>query len=126
MARILLIEPDKILATTYSECLTQSGHKVIWKTSGQRAIEAADDQCPDLVIVELQLPGHNGLEFLYEFRSYTEWQEVPVIVLTHVPRREIEGSAAWPLLNTVFLYKPTTKLAKLLEAVNDATIAVSA
>ncbi len=122
MAKILLIEPDRILAHTYFEALTHAGHAVQICATAQGAIFCADDICPDVVILELQLVGHSGIEFLYEFRSYPDWQNVPVIVATNVPAGEFSGS--WKLLRnqlgvSQYLYKPLTNLKKLLSTVQD-------
>lgn len=120
MAEILLIEPSRVLAQNYAMALKAANHKVRHYARGQSAIEAADKQAPELVIVELQIPAHNGLEFLYEFRSYTEWQEIPVIIHSVVPPAEVRQAAAMTHLGVkAYLYKPATTLAKLVETVND-------
>lgn len=122
MAKILLIEPNRVLAKTYIMALEAAGHQVRHYARGQTAMEAADKTSPDLVIVELQIPRHNGLEFLYEFRSYPEWQDIPVIVLTVVPPHMVEQAAAMSKLRiSAYMYKPTTKLRQLLDAVNEST-----
>ncbi len=66
MAQILLIEPDRLLAETYAQSLTGGGHRVVACAGAQAAIHAADQDCPDIVILELQLVEHSGVEFLYE------------------------------------------------------------
>jgi len=119
--KILLLEPDKILADTYRQLLLSADHKVIMCATAQAAIFAADELSPDLVIAELQLTSHSGIEFLYEFRSYDDWTNVPVMVLTNVPAGEFAGS--WDLLRdelgvTAYHYKPLTSLRSLLRAVN--------
>lgn len=118
--KILILEPDRILADTYRKALQQSGHKVIMTASAQAAIFAADELQPDLVIMELQLTGHSGIEFLYEFRSYDDWSDTPVLVLTNVPAGEFDGS--WELLHEqlgvrAYHYKPLTSLRTLIHAV---------
>src|SRR5262245_28230032 len=85
MAYILLVEPNKVLATTYRQVLQHMGHQVDHVAGAQAAIMAADAQTPDMVILELQLARHSGLEFLHEFRSYAEWQAIPVVVHTDLP-----------------------------------------
>lgn len=119
---ILLVEPDMFLAKTYFRALTQAGHKVVCCANAQQAIFAADKQAPDLVLLELQLVSHSGIEFLYEFHSYAEWQNIPAIVLSHVPPAEFIES--WELLQTElgvteYLYKPHTTLVKLLRTVDN-------
>jgi two-component system response regulator ChvI len=124
MSQILLLEPDKILAKTYSMALESAGHVVRHCVSAQTAIVLADDIHPDIVIVELQLVDHSGIEFLYEFRSYTDWQHIPVIILTNVPETEFSGSLSLlrnDLNVQAYLYKPLTNLQKLIQCVEDLT-----
>ena|SRR5579884_3380874 len=122
MKSILLIEPDYLLAKIYRQSLKQAGFRVSHATNAQMAISLADSLSPDLVILELQLVEHSGIEFLYEFRSYPEWQNVPVIINSQVPPGEF--SLSWPILKddlavSVYLYKPSTSLSLLIRRVND-------
>lgn len=122
MARILLIEPDRLLAETYTKSLISSGHKVVPCAGALSAIHAADQTTPDLVILELQLIEYSGVEFLYEFRSYPEWQSVPVIIHTSVTHGEFSFSRTL-LKNELgvhkYLYKPHTTLEKLARSVSE-------
>src|SRR5579884_3880403 len=111
MKNILIIEPDEVLAKTYKDYLTHHGYKVIGVKNAQEAIAEADKKIPDLVVLELQLIKHSGVEFLYEFRSYNDWQNIPVIVNSQVPKREFKDN--WKVLSkelavVEYLYKPTT------------------
>lgn len=89
---ILLLEPDVILAEAYGGALRLAGYTVAHSTTAQRAVQAADEHAPDLVMTELQLARHNGVEFLYEFKSYSEWAAVPVVVLVGGAGEAIEGN----------------------------------
>lgn len=120
---IIIIEPDKVLARTYEQALQSAGHTVTVAVSAQTAIFAADDCKPDVVVAELQLAGHSGIEFLYEFRSYDDWAMVPVVIVSNVPAGEFSGS--WELLRKQlgihsYHYKPLTSLRTLLRVVNAA------
>jgi len=120
MATVLLIEPDRVLADIYYQALHKTGHKVVVCPSAQAGILAADKHMPDAVILELQLVGHSGLEFLYEFRSYADWQNVPVILQTHIPPSEFAGARDLlmdELGVSTYLYKPQTNLDTLLRNV---------
>lgn len=126
MAQVLLIEPDRQLARVYFDALTHAGHKVQICATAQAGIFCADDIQPDIVLLELQLVAHSGIEFLYEFRSYPDWEKIPVVVVTNVPAGEFSGS--WKLLRdqlcvSQYLYKPLTSLRHLLRTVNDAVTA---
>lgn len=121
MAHILLIEPDRILAETVARTLLAAGHRVTPCASAQSAIMAADRTRPDLVVLELQLIEHSGIEFLYEFRSYLDWQHIPVLVHSGVPLGEFAESRQLmkdELGVRAYLYKPTTSLKHLLRRVN--------
>lgn len=119
---VLLIEPDKLQARLYMRALEQAGHRVSHVVSAQTAVHAADSQLPDVVVLELQMPQHNGVEFLYEFRSYPEWLHVPVVLHTFVPERELLQSATLRAELGVkrILYKPSTSLRQLCSAVQAA------
>lgn len=127
MSHIVLLEPDRILAQTYQRACQAAGHSLVPCASAQAAILAADQQRPDVIIMELQLVAHSGIEFLYEFRSYSEWQDIPVLIHSFVPPAEF--SANWQLFKTQlgvtrYLYKPHTSLRNLLGAVQDLTVAI--
>lgn len=122
MASILLIEPDRLLANTFKQALAGAGHQVMVSASAQAAITAADTKQPDLVILELQLVEHSGIEFLYEFRSYPEWQSIPVLIHSAVPPAEFNGSRrilSVELGVNTYLYKPRTSLKELLSNVRE-------
>jgi DNA-binding response OmpR family regulator len=124
MSRVLLIEPDKILAKVYTEILSANEYEVDIATGAQSAIMAADENTPDIVVLEIQLTEHSGIEFLYEFRSYSEWQNIPVIIQSHVPPSEFTQS--WQLLKgelgvRAYLYKPQTNLRQLLNNLSEVS-----
>lgn len=120
MPHILLVEPDRLLAGIYRQGFQSQDFSVVMCAGAQSAIYAADEKRPDIVILELQLIGHSGIEFLYEFRSYREWQSVPVIIHSQVPPGEFSGS--WSLMSQElgiagYLYKPETTFKQLSRAV---------
>jgi DNA-binding response OmpR family regulator len=120
MARVLVIEASKRLRDIYAAALKDAGYDADISSSAQTAVNVADKHRPDLVLLELQLGRHNGIEFLYEFRSYPEWQDVPVIIHSIVPPTEFqEDSIVYKKLKiSAYLYKPHTSLQKLLRTVD--------
>ncbi len=110
---ILLIEPDTQLGEIYTSALQQAGHRVYWQRDAQSAIKAADKVRPDSVILELQLARHNGIEFLYEFRSYPDWQNIPVMLHTSALALPASPELLAGLGVQVVHYKPQTTLAEL-------------
>lgn len=122
MSRILLLEPDTLLATIYTQAFTRAGFIVDCVPSAQVAIDAADAHAPDVVITEMHMPAHDGVEFLYEFRSYAEWQQVPVIIHSYASPEQlatVRSTLEAELGVIAILYKPQTSLHKLLACVRE-------
>jgi DNA-binding response OmpR family regulator len=122
MAHVLLLEPNTLLAAAYTQALQHAGHKVTHRSSGQAAVEAADAASPDIVVLELQLTAHNGIEFLHEFRSYPDWQKVPVVINTLLPPSRIalaEEALRRDLGVGAILYKPRASLQDLLRVIRE-------
>lgn len=116
--RVLLIEPDDILAESYRQLLSVR-YDVSVARDAQSAISMADTTTPDLVILEPLLPEHNGAEFLYEFRSYGEWQTIPVALLSRLPARhlKLDDTVKGSLGIVKHWYKPKCNISKLPELV---------
>lgn len=116
---VLLIEPDKKLALIYKNSIEAAGHVVASTAHAQQAIHAADTFELDVVVLELQLAAHNGIEFIYEFRSYSEWVSVPVIFLTMVTPSSLQITKE--MMSSLgiedILYKPATNLRQLTDAI---------
>lgn len=81
-ARILVVEDERDIAALVAYHLTKEGYRVRTAEGGAEAIEAAAAERPDLLILDLMLPGLSGYEVLSEMRRRPELLEVPVIVLT--------------------------------------------
>jgi DNA-binding response OmpR family regulator len=121
MAKILLLEPDVVLAGSLAAHLANANHKVYVHYEAQAAIAEADKNRLDVVITELQLAGRSGVEFLYEFRSYPEWQATPVIVTGSVNDQSISAyTQVFDELNiSNYFYKPALQTQELVAAVNN-------
>jgi DNA-binding response OmpR family regulator len=120
MQHVLLLEPNTLLAATYEAAFVASGYTATTVTGAQAGIHAADTKRPDAIVLELQLPRHNGIEFLHEFRSYTEWKSIPVII--HTSLTPTQTDAFGLVLRESFgvhaiLYKHGSSLADLVGAV---------
>ncbi len=121
MSRLLLIEPDYILSKVYAAALIRHGYDVTLAHDAQSAIKALDTHSHNLVILELQLIDHNGVEFIYELRSYSEWQNIPILLHTMVPPTSINLPKTFykDYFISSYLYKPVTSVQKLTQVVDD-------
>ena len=116
---ILLIEPDKPLADTYQKALQKAGYQVNRSADVQTAIDIIDQKIPDVILLEIQQNTHNGIEFLYELRSYPEWQSIPIIVASIIPEHDI--GLTKPIKKQLniksYYYKPRLSLDELVRAI---------
>ncbi|MDR1428384.1 MAG: response regulator, partial [Bifidobacteriaceae bacterium] len=79
MARILVIDDDTVLAEMIGIVLTGEHYDVAYCTSGDRALAAYRGQRPDLVLLDLMLPGVDGIEVCRRLRLESG---VPIVMLT--------------------------------------------
>lgn len=81
-ARVLVVEDERDISALVAYHLTKEGYRVRTTESGQEALEAANAERPDLILLDLMLPGFSGYEVLQELRRRPETKDVPVVVLT--------------------------------------------
>lgn len=67
MAKILIVEDDDLLREAYKTKLSSSGFEVETSIDGKEALAKAREWEPDLIILDMMLPGMNGLEFLLKY-----------------------------------------------------------
>jgi DNA-binding NtrC family response regulator len=77
---ILVVEDDAMLNWSLQEDLAQQGYKVISAQTGEEALEKIEEEIPDLILLDIMLPGIDGIEVLKRMGELTK--EVVVIVLT--------------------------------------------
>lgn len=90
MAKILLLETDRQLAKNVKDYFVRAGHQLSYYSDPQTAVMAADTSRPDVIILDLFLASRSGIEFLYELRSYPEWQPIPVIITGRLAASELD------------------------------------
>jgi DNA-binding response OmpR family regulator len=82
--KILLIEDDPFLSSLLGNRLKKEGFEVIPVKVASEVIKAARDSHPDLILLDLILPGKSGFEVLEEMKLDVEIARVPVIVISNL------------------------------------------
>jgi len=85
---ILVVEDEPALQKTIAAALKLSGHAVVGAGTGVEALARLDEQRPDLVLLDLQMPEMDGWEFLRHLRADTALANVPVAVMSAAHRIE--------------------------------------
>lgn len=121
--KILLVEDDDDLAEMYELQLRWGQHQVKLAKDAQAALDVLDTFPAEAIVLDIMLPGHNGLSVLYELRSYSDWRRIPVIVLSNISLDELGVSqAGLKALGVVqYLDKSHTNTEQLLAAITSAS-----
>lgn len=77
--KVLLAEPDRELNNSMSAMLSEHGYEVLSATTGEEAVRMAQSHCPEIILLEPDLPDWNGMHVL---KSVREWSLLPLIVVS--------------------------------------------
>jgi two-component system alkaline phosphatase synthesis response regulator PhoP len=78
--RVLIVEDERAVARGLEYGLTKEGYTVLWAESGQKALQLAHSENPDLVLLDIRLPDISGFDVCRQLRS--EGQRCPILMLT--------------------------------------------
>jgi CheY-like chemotaxis protein len=81
--KILIVDDDQIIARVYTHRFRLDGYEAEAVSDGETAVEMLSKAPPDVVILDIELPGMNGVELLKRIRSRPETATLPVIVLSN-------------------------------------------
>ncbi|MFJ5228411.1 response regulator transcription factor [Kitasatospora sp. NPDC088391] len=81
-ARILVVDDDPTVGEVVAGYLARAGHLVDRAEDGRHGLELAERHRPDLVVLDLMLPGLDGLEVLRRLRARPDRPDLPVVLLT--------------------------------------------
>jgi two-component system cell cycle response regulator len=82
MPLVLAVEDDERIVHICRNVLGASGYEVAGAANAEEALSFIQSQTPDIIILDLMLPGRDGLELLSEIRKINTVSRVPVIILT--------------------------------------------
>jgi DNA-binding response OmpR family regulator len=84
MAVILIVEDDPYVQRMYKRMFSRKNYELIIAANGESGITLAKEKKPDLVLLDIMLPGINGLEVLEKLKSDSETEKIPVLMLTNL------------------------------------------
>ncbi|MCS6851492.1 MAG: response regulator transcription factor [Gemmataceae bacterium] len=80
--RILIIEDERALTKVLAYNLQREGYEVVVVHDGQEGLRKAQTLLPDLILLDLMLPGINGLDICRELRAGERTRDIPIIILS--------------------------------------------
>ena len=114
---VLLIEDEPNIIEAISFILSRAGWRVATHSNGVDAVSVVGTRKPDLVILDVMLPGRSGYDILRELRAATETADLPVLMLTARGQTK-DREMAETLGASRFMAKPFSN-AEVLEAVRE-------
>jgi two-component system cell cycle response regulator DivK len=120
VARVLVIEDNPANLTFAVFLLESAGHEVLKATDAEVGLAMARAELPDLILMDIQLPGMDGLEATAQLKQHDDTRAIPVIALTALAMKGDEeriraagcdGYIAKPMHYKEFLAAVTAQLA---------------
>ena len=103
--RVLVVDDDEVMRVLASETLTRIGMEVEEADDGEQALASIQSSPPDLVILDIEMPGQDGLEICRAVRDLTIGRQIPVLIMTGRTDSEIIDQAFQAGAND-FIHKP--------------------
>lgn len=112
---ILIVEDELTTAKLVKMVLKKQGYRVVAVTNGSEALGIADDLVPDLILLDIVLPGMDGFQVCEYIRKNPRTKEIPVIMFSGLDR-PADQRKAYMAGTDDYLTKPV-KMADLLEKI---------
>ena len=115
--RVLIAEDEPNIVESLSFLLERAGFEVLVESDGREALQAARANVPDVLILDVMLPGLDGYEILRQLKSDDNTSALPVLMLTAKGQRE-DRETALKCGADLFITKPFSN-AEIVEAVQN-------
>lgn len=115
-SKVLLVDDSEFLRTSNESALCQAGFRVSTAADGEEALQLANDELPDIILLDMMLPKISGPDVLRALKKNPATMHIPVVVLTSLPQKNEEkllheGAAAYFEKSTLELDKTSDRLA---------------
>ncbi|HAJ56927.1 MAG TPA: hypothetical protein DCL35_04070 [Candidatus Omnitrophica bacterium] len=104
--KILIVDDEPDVLTLLGERLTKAGYDVIKASSGKEAIDIAENKAPDLIILDIAMPGLDGSETATLLREAPKTKGIPILFLTCLFTKQEEKMCGHLLGQNFFIAKP--------------------
>jgi DNA-binding response OmpR family regulator len=108
--KILVVEDEQPIRKLIDLNLRLENHEVITAADGYEALQQTEAGQPDLIILDIMLPGLDGWEVLKRLREDVEFQDTPVVVLTALVQ-DVDIIRGWQLGADEYITKPFSPVA---------------
>ncbi|MBU3911202.1 MAG: response regulator [Candidatus Omnitrophica bacterium] len=92
--RVLIVDDEPELAKIVQVRLAADGYEVIRAENGQEALDKAESEKPELILLDVMMPKMHGLEALRRLKEKPETKDIPVVMLTAKDDKEAVSEAS--------------------------------
>lgn len=115
--KILCVEDDVFLSDLIAKKITDNKGKLFHASNGEDALKIIETNKPDMVLLDVILPGPDGFEILKKIRENPETKNLPVIILSNLGQKnDLEKGKHYGA--TKFLIKATVSLEEIVKEIN--------
>ncbi len=116
MAKVMIVDDSPTEVHVLQTMLTKNGHEVVVVTTGEESVDRAKIEMPDLILMDVVMPGMNGFQATRQISKDPETSSIPVIIVT---TKDQETDKVWAMRQGAkdYLVKPVQEKA-LIEHVN--------
>jgi two-component system, OmpR family, alkaline phosphatase synthesis response regulator PhoP len=82
--KILIAEDDQFILKAYIAGLTDAGFDVVSESDGNEIIKKVKSEKPDIILLDIMMPGKNGFDTLAELKMDDELKKIPVVILSNL------------------------------------------
>jgi len=93
--KILIIEDEKDIVELLSFNLTREGFDVISANTGEEGLQKAEKEIPDLILLDIMLPGLNGIDVCRSLKGNEQTLHIPIIMLTARNEDKARRFSSW-------------------------------
>ena len=125
--KILIVEDDNFLVDMYTTKFELEGFQVVSADNGEKGIELAQSESPDIILLDILMPKMDGFSTLIELKKDDATKDIPVILLTNLGQKEdvkkgFELGAAGYLIKAHFMPSEVVdKIKKILSGESDVS-----
>lgn len=119
VAKILTIDDDERNRMLFEAFVKASGHDIVFATGGKMGIEVASLEVPDLILLDLMMPGMDGFQVIRALKSTPITQNIPIIVVSSLDdvasqKRMLGAGVSEFIVKPVDRWELSRRISKLL------------
>jgi twitching motility two-component system response regulator PilH len=119
MAKVLIVDDSPTETYKLTSILEKNGHSVITAENGENGVTVAKQELPDVVLMDIVMPGLNGFQATRQLTKAAETSDIPVIIVT---TKDQETDRVWGLRQgaKAYLTKPIEEKT-LMDVITEVT-----